>query len=212
MTMTNLTIQQLVDDLQPVRALRPMRSIAASLAIVGVALALIMLYFGPRPDLLAGKPDAMFLLRSGTLLLLGVTNAYAAIGFASPSVGRQSSSWQIAVAAALLFPMSALIVALSVSPSEAIAATQTGMKCLQVSLLGGLATAIPMVLHLRRGAPISPERAGWLTGISSGGLGAFAYNFHCPFNDLIYIGVWYTLAVGICAIAGRLIVPHLIRW
>ena len=92
------------------------------------------------------------------------------------------------------------------------AATQTGMKCLQVSLLGGLATAIPMVLHLRRGAPISPERAGWLTGISSGGLGAFAYNFHCPFNDLIYIGVWYTLAVGICAIAGRLIVPHLIRW
>ena len=212
MTMTNLTIQQLVDDLQPVRALRPMRSIAASLAIVGVALALIMLYFGPRPDLLAGKPDAMFLLRSGTLLLLGLANAYAAIGFASPSVGRQSSSWQIAVAAALLFPMSALIVALSVSPSEAIAATQTGMKCLQVSLVGGLATAIPMVLHLRRGAPISPERAGWLTGISSGGLGAFAYNFHCPFNDLIYIGVWYTLAVGICAIAGRLIVPHLIRW
>ena len=212
MTMTNLTIQQLVDDLQPVRTLRPMRSIAASLAIVGVALALIMLYFGPRPDLLAGKPDAMFLLRSGTLLLLGLANAYAAIGFASPSVGRQSSSWQIAVAAALLFPMSALIVALSVSPSEAIAATQTGMKCLQVSLVGGLATAIPMVLHLRRGAPISPERAGWLTGISSGGLGAFAYNFHCPFNDLIYIGVWYTLAVGICAIAGRLIVPHLIRW
>ena len=212
MTMTNLTIQQLVDDLQPVRALRPMRSIAASLAIVGVALALILVSFGPRPDLLAGKPDAMFLLRSGTLLLLGLANAYAAIGIASPSVGRQSSSWQIAVAAALLFPMSALIVALSVSPSEAMAATQTGMKCLQVSLLGGLATAIPMVLHLRRGAPISPERAGWLTGISSGGLGAFAYNFHCPFNDLIYIGVWYTLAVGICAIAGRLIVPHLIRW
>ena len=210
--MTNLTIQQLVDDLQPVRTLRPMRSIAASLAIVGVALAFIILYFGPRPDLLAGKPDAMFLLRSGTLLLLGVANAYAAIGIASPSVGRQSSSWQIAVAAALLFPMSALIVALSVSPSEAMAATQTGMKCLQVSLLGGLATAIPMVLHLRRGAPISPKRAGWLTGISSGGLGAFAYNFHCPFNDLIYIGVWYTLAVGICAIAGRLIVPHLIRW
>ena len=212
MTMTNLTIQQLVDDLQPVRTLRPMRSIAASLAIVGVALALILVSFGPRPDLLAGKPDAMFLLRSGTLLLLGLANAYAAIGIASPSVGRQSSSWQIAVAAALLFPMSALIVALSVSPSEAMAATQTGMKCLQVSLLGGLATAIPMVLHLRRGAPISPERAGWLTGISSGGLGAFAYNFHCPFNDLIYIGVWYTLAVGICAIAGRLIVPHLIRW
>lgn len=212
MTMTNSTIQQLVDDLEPVRTLRPMRAIIASLAVAAGALLLVILLFGAREDLSAGRPDAMFLLRSGILLLLGLANAYAAIGIASPSVGRQSASWQIAVAAALLFPMSALIVAMSVSPAEAIAATRTGLKCLEVSVLGGLATAIPMVIHLRRGAPISPERAGWLTGISSGGLGAFAYNFHCPFNDLIYIGIWYTLAVGICAVAGRLIVPHFIRW
>ncbi len=64
------------------------------------------------------------------------------------------------------------------------------------SAIGGLATAVPMVLALRRGAPTSPARAGWLTGIAAGGLGAFAYNLHCPFNNVIYIGLWYTLAVG----------------
>jgi hypothetical protein len=79
-------------------------------------------------------------------------------------------------------------------------------------MIGGLAVAINLVVVLRRGAPVSSERAGWLTGVASGALGAFAYNFHCPFNSLIYIGFWYTLAVGICAVIGRLVVPRLIRW
>ena len=80
------------------------------------------------------------------------------------------------------------------------------------SAIGGLATAVPMVLALRRGAPTSPARAGWLTGIAAGGLGAFAYNLHCPFNNVVYIGLWYTLAVASCAVIGRLVVPRLIRW
>lgn len=210
--MSKFNIQQLVDDLEPVRTLRPKQSIAASLVIMAAFLALVVLWLGPRDDIMAGQPDTMFLLRGGMLLLLGLANAAAVIKMASPSVGRHGNGWQIALAAAALFPLTALIVALSVSPADAMASTQTGMQCLRMSVMGGLATAIPMVLHLRRGAPTSPERAGWLTGLASGGLGAFAYGFHCPFNSIIYIGLWYTLAVGICAVMGRLVVPRLIRW
>lgn len=210
--MTQFNIQQLVDDLEPVRSLRPKQSMAASLIITGAVLLLVVLWLGPREDMMAGKPDSMFLLRGGILLLLGFANAYAAIAMASPSVGRLESGWQIALAAAALFPLAALIVAMSAGPADAIAATQTGLECLRMSVMGGLVTAVPMVLHLRRGAPTSPERAGWLTGIASGGLGAFAYGFHCPFNNIIYIGLWYTLAVGISAVIGRLVVPRLIRW
>ena len=61
--------------------------------------------------------------------------------------------------------------------------------------MGGLATAIPMVLHLRRGAPLARTRR-LVDRIAAGGLGAFAYGFHCPFNGIIYIGLWYSLAVG----------------
>jgi hypothetical protein len=211
--MSKFNIQQLVDDLEPVRTLRPKRSIAASLVIMAAFLALVLLWLGPRDDIMAGRPDTMFLLRGGMLLLLGLANAAAVIKMASPSVGRHGTGgWQIALAAAALFPLAALIVAMSVSPAEAMVSTQTGLQCLRMSVMGGLATAIPMVLHLRRGAPTSPERAGWLTGLASGGLGAFAYGFHCPFNSIIYIGLWYTLAVGICAVIGRLVVPRLIRW
>ena len=126
--MRDFQIQQLVDDLEPVHALRPNLSMAASLAIMAAVLVVIMFWLGPRNDIMIGKPDTMFLLRGGTLLLLGLANAYAVLAMASPSVGRHGYGWKIALAAALLFPLAGLIVALSVSPANAIAATQTGMQ------------------------------------------------------------------------------------
>lgn len=120
-------------------------------------------------------------------------------------------SWQMALAAALLFPIAALIVALTGDMNLAVGEMYTVGQCLMFSTVGAAATAVTMVLHLRRGAPTSPARAGWLVGIASGGLGAFAY-IHCPFDSIVYIGMWYTLAVGICAVAGRLVVSRLISW
>lgn len=118
----------------------------------------------------------------------------------------------MAIAAAALVPLAALVVAMTGRTEVAMANMLYGLDCMASSGIGALAVAVPMVLWLRRGAPTSPERAGWLTGVASGGLGAFAYGLHCPFNDLVYIGLWYSLAVGICAVLGRLVVPKLIRW
>jgi hypothetical protein len=205
-------IADLVDDLEPVKALSPRRPLLIAAAITVVMLAVVALTRGVRPDVLAGHPDAMFLIRSGILLLLGGGTAHAVLGMASPAVGKVQMSWQMALAAAFLFPIAALIVAMTGDVGNAVAEMYSVGQCLMFSAIGGVATAVPMVLHLRRGAPTSPARAGWLVGIASGGLGAFAYNLHCPFNSVVYIGLWYTLAVGVCAVAGRLLVPRLIRW
>lgn len=205
-------ISALVDELEPVRPLHMRRAILAVAAILASAAALIILSKGMRADVMAGNPDPMFLMRAGLLLLLGGGCGWAVLGMASPSVGKPAQAWKMAIAAAALVPLAALVVAMTGQVNVAMANMRYGMDCMLFSGIGGLATAIPMVLWLRQGAPTSPERAGWLTGVASGGLGAFAYGLHCPFNDLVYIGVWYTLAVGICALLGRLIVPRLIRW
>jgi hypothetical protein len=205
-------IAALVDDLEPVTALNPRRPLIIAAAITIAMLAIVALMRGVRPDVLAGHPDAMFLIRSGILLLLGGGTAHAVLGMASPAVGKPHMSWQMALAAAFLFPVAALIVALTGDIGNAMAEMYSVGQCLMFSAIGGAATAVPMILHLRRGAPTSPARAGWLVGIASGGLGAFSYNLHCPFNSIVYIGLWYTLAVGVCAVAGRLVVPRLIRW
>jgi hypothetical protein len=154
----------------------------------------------------------MFLLRTGTLLLLGLVCAATLLAMANPGVSRHSHGWKIALAAALLFPLSATILAAADQPSGSSGTMQSGIQCLTYSLIGGTAIAIPMVRWLRRGAPVAPDKAGWLTGLAAGGLGAFAYNFQCPFNSIVYTGFWYSLATGLCALFGRLIVPRLIRW
>jgi hypothetical protein len=208
----NFDLSALIDDLEPVKPVRKAVPLALSAAITLAAIGIIIWFQGMRADVLAGHPDEMFLIRSGVLLLLGGATAHAVTSMASPAVGRGQNGWQMALAAAVLFPLSALIVAATGDVGPALSAMNSGLRCMGYSLIGGLATAVPMVLMLRKGAPTSPERAGWLTGIAAGGLGAFAYNLHCPFNNVVYIGLWYSLAVGICAGVGRLIVPKLIRW
>lgn len=208
----NFDISALVDDLEPVKVLNLRRPLWIAATMTVAMLAIIALMRGVRPDVLAGHPDAMFLIRSGILLMLGGSTAHAVIGMASPAVGRTQLSWQMALAAALLFPIAAVIVAITGGIQMAMSEMYSVGQCLMFSAVGAVATAIPMIVHLRRGAPTSPARAGWLVGIASGGLGAFAYNIHCPFDSVVYIGLWYTLAVGICAVIGRLTVPSLIRW
>ncbi len=202
----------LVEELEPVKPFRLSRGIGFVGALMAAALATIALTKGVRADVMAGDPNPMFLLRGGLLLLLGVGCGWAVLNMASPAVGKQGHSWKMALAAAGLLPLAAMVVAFTGHSEMAMANARYGMDCMTFSALGALATAVPMVLWLRGGAPTSPERAGWLTGVASGGLGAFAYGLHCPFNDVVYIGLWYSLAVGICAIVGRLVVPSLIRW
>ncbi len=107
-------IAALVDDLEPVTALNPRRPIADRLrrswprwsrSIIGVQ--------GIRADVMAGQPDEMFLIRAGILLVLGGATAHAVTSMASPSVGKSNNGWQIALAAAVVFPLSAMIVAIN---------------------------------------------------------------------------------------------------
>jgi hypothetical protein len=87
-----------------------------------------------------------------------------------------------------------------------------GLDCLMMGSGLGLLIAAVLVWWLRRGAPTSPERAGLLTGIAAGSFGIFAFSFHCPYNDIVHIGLWHGLAVVVSAALGRLIVPRLIQW
>jgi hypothetical protein len=205
-------IAALVDELKPVRPLRIGRAVSAVAAILLLVSLLITQSWGMRADVVAGDPDPMFLIRGGLLLLLGGGCAWAALGMASPSVGKPGQAWKMAIAAAALLPLAALVVAMTGRTDVAMDHMRNGLDCMLYSGFGALAVAVPMVLWLRRGAPTSAERAGWLTGVASGGLGAFAYGLHCPFNDLVYIGLWYSLAVGSCAVVSRLVVPKLIKW
>lgn len=211
-------ISTLVDALAPVRPLRRRQGVMlAVLASMAVALA-VALSMGVRADIAVGNPHWMFFVRGITLVALGVIAATAAVSTSQPGIGRaQPQAWKWVLAVAALFPLGAAYQWLS-GPDQSAAYGQDvlnpryGLECLSVSILSAMIVATALTAWMKRGAPASPERAGWLIGLASGALGAAAYSLHCGVNVLMYIGTWYTLAVGACAVAGRLILPRVLRW
>ena len=203
----------LVQELEPVRPLGN-RGTATSLALFAILAMLgVAATIGIREDVAALAPHPMWLLRSGILLLLGGICAAAVLAMARPGVGRASSSWQVALAMAATVPVAALGFAFSDPATAAKDIWWASVPwCLGVSLAMASGFGAILTLHLRRGAPVFPERAATVTGIAAGSLGVLLYSLHCPSNSIVYTGLWYTLAIAIAALAARLILPPLIRW
>lgn len=214
MTMPTPTlVDNLVTDLRPVRVNRAGHGLVLVLVSLLIASGVTITVFGVRGDIMTLDPNPMVLLRGGTLLILGLATTLAALSAAKPAVGARQDGWLWALAPAMLFPIGALMMTLFIGgmPDNAlrpdIARYCLGIGCASALLIGGALT-----LWLRQGAVTSLARAGWLTGLAAGSFGTFAYSLHCPMNTIWFIGLWYSLAVGIAAVAGRLIVPRVIRW
>ncbi len=213
MKMSDAVIEALVADLTPVRRVRPLDALLLVGSAVAVAVAAVILRFGLRADLAQGIFVPLVLLRCGVLLVLGLAALSAVVSAARPGVGQISHGWRWALGMAALFPLTSLVMmaAERAIPMADVMAS-SGKYCVGISLVSGLLIGGVLMLWLRRGAPTALNRAGWLTGLAAGSFGTFAYALHCPSNTVHFIGLWYTLAVALCAGAGRLIVPRVLRW
>jgi hypothetical protein len=210
---TNSLIDSLVDDLQPVSPMKPRSGLLRTGVAVLVTLLVVAMLTEVRADLRAGHFDPVYLLSSGALLILFYAAAYGAIQLSQPFVGNHQTGWRWASAMSALLPASAVLtLVVSWAQRGALPIDSSGWKCVVAGFASGLLVSIILTLWLRRGAPTSPERAGLLIGIAAGAVGIFAYGLHCPYNDIVHIGIWHGLAVAASALAGRLVVSRLISW
>lgn len=217
MKMVQFDASALVDDLTPVRVIKRRDTLLLVAGATFIASVIVALTYGMRADVLAGNPHPIVIIRAGLLLLLGLATTLAVAAVARPSVGKPQNGWMWALAAAAVLPLAALAKFIylyaSGQPLELFMLDfEFGLRCLMISSLSALWIASFMTWWLRRAAPIALNRAGWLVGLAAGSFGTFSFNIYCNSVNIFYIGLWYSLAVTICAIAGRLIVPRLIRW
>ncbi len=206
-------IDDLLDDLRPTRPLTLQRGLVIASGSAAAAIAVMALFIGIRPALIAGSLDPLFLLASGLFLMLGIAASFTVIGMSRPQVGNTHIGWIWAVAMAALLPLTAVVLGFA-NQGDAYFHSQPvqGMNCLINGSMLGLIVGGALTIWLRRGAPTSPEQAGLLTGIAAGSLGIFAYSLHCPYDGIYHIGLWHSMTVVVSAIAGRVVVPALIRW
>ena len=209
----SLLIANLVDDLQPVAALSTGRGAATIFASVAITLVTVAFAIGLRPALFNGSFDPIFLLSSGSFLMLGSAAAATVIGLSRPQVGNNHNGWVWAALMTALLPISAVIMSLFGNSAEIGAEfAEHGLACLATGTAFGTLTGASLTLWLRQGAPTSPTLAGLLTGVAAGSFGIFAVSMHCAYSEILHIGIWHSLVVVVSAGLGRLLVPLAIRW
>lgn len=213
MSNAHTLIDELVGDLKAVRPLRQSQGFAIALASAGMGLFAMIGLFGMRPDLAAGRFDPGHMIASGLFLMLAIASTANVLMMSHPRVGvvHTGGVWPAAMIA--LLPIAALLFAFS-RGSDLLARETVahGLACFMI--VGGSASTVlaALVWWLRRGAPTSPERAGLLSGLASGSFGIFTFSLYCPENDIVHIWLWHSSTLAIAAVAGRLIVPSLVRW
>lgn len=80
------------------------------------------------------------------------------------------------------------------------------IAALSVPIFAGL------IFAFRKFAPTQLRLAGFLAGLASGGLSAFAYGLHCPETSAVFVAIWYSAGVAIPSVIGALAGPRLLRW
>lgn len=214
-------IAALADDMTPVRRIRPADGIwliAFATLVAGLASIAIFEFW---TGMISGEASAYFWITHGLLLMLGAASTTALVSSALPRVGARASAPAWSAAMLAVVPVAAIISLFSVGDvthSAAYGHAHVGLQdpaawyCTTASVVAGLLVGIASIMFLRRGAPVSIERAGWLTGLASGSLGTLAYGITCPLDTIAHVGLWHVAPVAISAVIGRLVVPPLIRW
>lgn len=207
-------IAAMTETLTPVKRLRPGEGLALiAFATVIAAIASIAAHQW-WDGLLTGEASGYFLITHGLLLVLGTASTVALVNSALPRVGLRGTApfWGAIMLAVL--PLGAGISLLSGHGNHAHEGMNdpVALKCVLSSLAAGGLVLAASVLWLRRGAPVSIERSGWLAGLAAGALGTLAYGITCPADTLAHVGLWHVAPVGIAALIGRFAVPPLIRW
>lgn len=212
-TNSDSMIGRLVDDLRPVRPLHPGTGMARILLAIAASIGLVVYGFGLRTDIVAGRPDPMFLTSSGLFLVLALASAWSAIDMARPSVGTRRDGWAWTATMAAVLPVAALgLIALDLVTGQSVSVDGGGIHCLTVGSAAGALTLGTLLLWLRRGAPSSPRLAAMMIGVAAGSAGIFAVSLCCPHNGLIHIGVWHGGTVVLMGALGRLILPRFLTW
>ncbi|MDJ0979281.1 MAG: DUF1109 domain-containing protein [Erythrobacter sp.] len=214
-------IAALAQDMTPVERVKPAQGaglIAFATLVAGVACIAIFEFW---TGMVTGEASAFYWITNGLLLLLGAASTSGVVASALPRVGSRGNAPYWSAAMLAVVPIAAIITVVSLEanhdhssavPSVLADPATWYWECGLYGTIAGGVIALASVLYLRRGAPVSLERSGWLTGLAAGSLGALAYNITCPLDTVAHVGIWHTIPVLVWAVLGRLVVPPLIRW
>jgi len=196
---------------QPNQALR--RYAVAVGAGALVALLLMAILLGPRPDLAAAVLRPIFWVKVAFAGSLAAANWLAVLRLSRPGLRL---AW---VPGMLTVPVIAIWLLAAVALMQADAAQRAGLffgktsdSCPLLIAMLSVPAFVAVVWAMRGLAPTRLRLAGAAAGLLSGAVGTLVYSLHCPELEAPFIGFWYLLGMLIPTAVGALLGPRLLRW
>ncbi len=211
---TDELINMLGTNVEPVGGGRLRNTFFIALAAGGVAAFCLMLaIFGAPVDALGGESFGLKALALAFTLGLVAAGAYFLVRAARP--GEPGRRPLVVVGLLFLAIVSAGIGALLLEHPTAWSGMIFGPQwaaCLFCIPLFAIAPFASLIWALRNGAPTNLARTGAVAGLVAGALGAAVFAFHQPGDSIPFIALWYGGPIVLCALAGAILGPRLLRW
>jgi hypothetical protein len=195
-------IMDLSAQLAPVRRRRMLREAGLVLALGATELALFVGLGMMRRDMTHMGHSPYLLWRVGSLAVLAGIACTVAIRSYTPTT-HPRKGLMLACALALIAIMGGMFV----EPAGVGGPTLLerldpvrGIVCAGSIFVLSLPVVVMLGVLMRSAAPTHPELSATASGIAAGTVGALVFAFCCPFNDPLYVVVWYS--AGCAAVAG----------
>ena len=190
------------------------RKVALALAC-GFALSAALFFWqlGWRPDIGEARGTLPFLFKFVVTGALLVPAAILATRLARPDATPGLWGWALVIAPLLLVAGSSAD--LIASPSNVWTTKLIGTHAAACVTLIVLLSTLPLaalLFALSEGAPAEPRITGAVAGIAAGALAATLYAMHCTDDSPLFVATWYTIGIGIMALAGSVLGERLLRW
>jgi hypothetical protein len=197
-------------DLVPVQRRSMLREGGLVLALAALELALFLGLGVMRPDMsdMASSPFLMW--RVGSLGVLALVACTFAIRSFSPTT-RPRRGLLIACAVACVAVVSSALVMPEGATERALLeriAPAHGIGCAVSIFVLSLPVVVVLGALMRRAAPTQPKLSAVASGIAAGACGAFVFAFCCPFNDPLYVVVWYSVGCAAVTAVARWRLPR----
>ena len=211
---TDPLIDRLASELKPVRRRTGWSDALALLVLCAIELGLFVVMGMARSDMPMAMHLPSFWWKLGSLGLIGLVSGTVAIMSLDPVRSpRRGLRWIVALIA-LCLASGWLLDASRGGVSTLIDRLdwRNGLQCVYQMAVLSVPAVIGLGLLMRRGAPTDHAGTALAAGLAAAAWGAFVFVFACPFDDPLYVAVWYSIGCGVVTLFARFTLPRLTRW
>lgn len=185
----------------------------STLVALAVSAALLLLLWGIRPDYTEVIGEPLVMTKNLLPLLTALPCLWLVARARRPdNQPGHGVRWLWAPLALIALLVVATLVSTPLAFWISTIRGQTLVSCLLSIPILAAPILAALLWAMRSGASTRPALAGGLAGLAAGCLATSVYALHCFEDSPAFYGIWYTSAILLVGLAGRLIGKRVLSW